>query len=149
MNDTEFLRTLKAKDEIQRALCNYARFQDNKDWEALKQFLTENVRGEYGGVEFTEGRDVLLEMHSRFLDKCGATQHLLGNFRIDVRGERATSACYLRALHAGIGRQTGKIYEVLAEYRDDWVHTVEGWKITKRVEETIFSNMDYEEFFQP
>lgn len=149
MNHADTLRQLIEKEEIQDTLIRYAHAQDRKDWQALEAFLTEDVRGEYGGVEYVEGRQALLDTHRRYLDACGTTQHLLSNFRIEVRGDRASSACYLRGMHAGIGRQAGKVYDIWAEYRDEWVRTAEGWKICKRIEDTHYHSMDYREFFNP
>jgi len=36
------------------------------------------------------------------LGGCGPTQHLLGNYDIDVDGDRASSSCRLRAYHCGL-----------------------------------------------
>jgi hypothetical protein len=137
MDGDDFLRTLKAKEEIQAVLVEYARAQDNKDWGALEALLAEDVRGEYGGIEVVDGRANLIAQHSRYLNACGPTQHMLSNFRIAVRGNRASSACYVRAMHAGKGAKSGAIYDLWGEYRDDLVQTDTGWHICRRIEQTF------------
>ena len=59
-----------------------------------------------------------------------ATQHLLGTFVIEVRGETATMQCYVHAIHT-LGPQ-GPIDVANGTYVDEVVHTPRGWRIARR-----------------
>jgi hypothetical protein len=71
-------------------------------------------------------------MIRRHLDACGPTQHLLGNFVVELAGDAARSTCSVRAFHAGVGAAAGRTYEVLAEYRDALERRPEGWRVARR-----------------
>jgi hypothetical protein len=62
------------------------------------------------------------------LGGCGPTQHLLGNYRIDLDGDRASSRCYARVMHFGLGEQAADSFEVWMEYADHWRRTPAGWR---------------------
>jgi len=149
MSNAEFIKILRAKEDIQAVLIKYASAQDRKDWEALESLLTEDVHAEYGGIEVVDGRDNMIAQHRRYLEACGSTQHLLGNFCIEIHDHRASSVCYLRAMHAGKGSQAGCIYDLWGEYRDEWRLTAQGWKISQRIEESFHAIGDYTLFFNP
>jgi len=59
-----------------------------------------------------------------------ATQHLMGNVRIDIQGKTATMSTYLNATHV-IDPQ-GAIDLANGTYEDVVVRTPKGWKIAKR-----------------
>jgi len=67
-----------------------------------------------------------------YLDGCGPTQHLLGNYRIDSDGDAARSRDYVRAFHTGMRSAAGKVYEMGGEYRDALRRTPEGWRSFRR-----------------
>lgn len=131
-----------AEAAIQRLLIAYARALDYRDWPALQALFTDDVHAEYGGIEFVDGRDNLIAMIRRYLDGCGPTQHLLGNFCIAVEGGRAASACYVRGMHAGTGTRSGAVYDFWGEYRDQLVLTPGGWRIRQRVEQVFHHTGD-------
>ncbi|WP_263648330.1 nuclear transport factor 2 family protein [Nonomuraea cavernae] len=62
-----------------------------------------------------------------------ASQHLLGNHRVEVSGDRARSLTYARVHHQGAGPFAGRSYECLGEYDDHWARTPAGWLLTSRV----------------
>jgi hypothetical protein len=68
-----------------------------------------------------------------YLDGCGPSQHLLGNYRITLDGDRASSRCYCRVMHFGKGVHAGKTYETWIEYADELVRTPAAWRSAPRV----------------
>jgi len=117
---------------IQNVLNRYARGCDSRDWSMFDEVFAEDVSVDYGGVYRLDGRDKVVELIRSMLGGCGPTQHLLGNFDIAVHGEDACSACYVRAVHAGLGNESEVFYEVWAEYRDALKLTDAGWRIVER-----------------
>ena len=101
---------------------------DTKDWPGLAATLTDDVvaYGRAGPV------DVVARVRSH-LDVCGATQHLLGNIRVDVDGDGARTRSYFRAFHVGRGERADATYECLGEYRDEWRRGPSGWLLAGRV----------------
>ncbi|NND69398.1 MAG: nuclear transport factor 2 family protein [Halioglobus sp.] len=129
---TESLKITHHRFAIQDVLNRYARACDSRDWTLFDDVFTADVSVDYGGVYKLTGRDKVVEMASSMLDGCGPTQHLLGNFDIAVHDDQACCACYVRAVHAGLGTEAEHYYEVWAEYRDALQLTGDGWRIFER-----------------
>ncbi len=123
---------LAQQTQVESVLVRYARACDARDWLLLDEVFAEDVSVDYGGVYRLDGRDKVVELIRSMLGGCGPTQHLLGNFDIAVHGEDACSACYVRAVHAGLGNESEVLYEVWAEYRDALKFTDAGWRIVER-----------------
>jgi 3-phenylpropionate/cinnamic acid dioxygenase small subunit len=128
------LQELVVKEDIRNLLTGYAEALDYRQWHRLESIFAQQVFADYGGTEIVRGRADLIAMIRRYLDGCGPTQHLLGNFTIDIREGVATSRCYVRGMHAGVGARASAIYDFWGEYRDRLVLTHAGWRITERVE---------------
>lgn len=117
---------------IQNVLNRYTRACDQRDWPAFHSIFAEQVTVNYGGKFELQRREAAVNMIRSMLDGCGPTQHLLGNFDITVNDKAASSACYVRAVHAGLADGAERYYEVWAEYRDTLELTPDGWRITER-----------------
>ena len=113
-------------------LDRYAECLDRRDWPGLADVFTEDV--EIDWVEWQQrGLDAATTSIRSYLDGCGPSQHLLGNYRIELAGDHATSRHYCRVMHMGKGLQAGKTYESWIEYADELVRTNEGWRSRRRV----------------
>ena len=113
-------------------LDRYAECLDQRDWPGLADVFTDDV--EIDWVEWKQkGRAEATTSIRSYLDGCGPSQHLLGNYRIALDGDRASSKCYCRVMHMGKGEHEGKTYETWIEYADELVRTPEGWRSRKRV----------------
>jgi hypothetical protein len=123
----------RARDrfEIIEVVQRYATAADTRDWKLLDQTFTPDVRGDFGEFQLrdVEGVRAMMRQH---LDGCGPTQHLLGNFRIEIDGDTAHCTCAVRAFHAGRGANAHLTYELFGEYRDELVRTGAGWRIAAR-----------------
>lgn len=129
--------------EIEAVLNRYATSLDTKQYAGLKDVFITDVLVNYieMGVE-CRGVDSVIDLVSGVLDRCGNTQHLLGNFRIDVQGDRATASCYLQAIHVGLGDYSDRLLTVWGEYRDELLRTGDGWRISYRELAVIHSEGD-------
>jgi ketosteroid isomerase-like protein len=118
-----------AADEraIERALHSVAAALDRRDWAALAGAFTPDAYG-YGAV----GREAIVARVRAHLGGCGPSQHLVGNVRVSVDGDTASSWAYARVHHVGIDKRSGAFYECLGEYTDAWARTSDGWLLTSR-----------------
>ncbi len=112
-------------------LDRYAECLDTRDWAGLADVFTEDVEMDFQLWQASDLGEVRERIRS-FLGGCGPSQHLLGNYRIGLDGDRATSRCYCRVMHHGRGEHEGKRYETFIEYADEWVRTAAGWRIARR-----------------
>ena len=112
-------------------LDRYAECLDTRNWPGLREVFTADVE-----VDWVEWRQVGLEEVTTairgFLDGCGPSQHLLGNYRIELDGDEATSRHYCRVMHMGKGVNAGKSYESWIEYTDQLARTAAGWRSRRR-----------------
>lgn len=128
------MQDLIEKDRIINVLNAYAQACDRRQWQDFDTIFAEDIEVNYGGEFKLKGRDKVVGMIQSMLGGCGPTQHLLGNFFVEVSGSQATCRCYVRAAHAGDSNK-GKqelFYEVWAEYKDQLRLTEQGWEITQR-----------------
>lgn len=117
---------------VEAVLIDYALACDRRDWPMLDDVFLTDVTADFAGEYRTTGREQLVSMIRSMLGGCGPTQHMLGNFRIEVSGDTASAACYIRAVHAGSGPRSDLTYEIWGEYRDRLVRTDKGWRIADR-----------------
>ncbi len=117
--------------EIIRVLDAYATALDRRDWDLLRNVFTTNAAVDFGEGRTSDVREVVDTIHG-FLGGCGPTQHLQGNYRVDIDGDRASSRCYIRAFHLGGNLHAGKTYEMAGEYIDELRRTADGWRISER-----------------
>ena len=112
-------------------LDRYAECLDQRDWPGLADVFTQDV--EIDWVEWKQkGLAESTGSIRSYLDGCGPSQHLLGNYRIELDGDSAQSKHYCRVMHMGKGDQKGKTYESWIEYQDELVRTEVGWRSRRR-----------------
>jgi hypothetical protein len=76
-------------------LDRYAECLDTRDWPRLAEVFTADVDMDFEAWH-ARGLDAVTTNIRSFLDGCGPSQHLLGNYRIELEGDRASSRCYCR-----------------------------------------------------
>lgn len=134
---------------IIRVLDRYAEVLDTRDWNSLGEIFTPSVEMDFVAWHAMNLDAVRARLRS-FLDHCGPTQHLLGNYRVDFpKNDIARSACYVRAMHFGKDEHRGKRYEMWGEYRDEFVRTQSGWRIEKRIARPYMHDGDASLLGQP
>ena len=126
-----------SKEIIKAKLIQYAIALDARAWNHLNDIFHEDAVATYGNKDInflieTKSRDEILQMCKDSLGGCGTTQHLLGNFRININAMEATSECYVRAYHIGLAANEHEFYEMYGEYQDKWKLFDGNWMIVKR-----------------
>lgn len=112
-------------------LARYSTALDTRDWALLDQVFTDDLVYD-AGEWITHSRADWLARLRPYLEGCGPTQHLLGNYRIELDGDTAQSAVYVRAFHVGTRELATTTYEMMGEYRDRLVRTPAGWRSRHR-----------------
>lgn len=126
------LEALLEEKQIERVVKAYATALDKHDWAALDEVFAPDATAFYDGFGSVGSRADIVALVRSALERCGTTQHLLGNVVIDIDGDQATAACYLQAIHLGLGGYQGQIMTVWGEYRDRLQRRPEGWRIVHR-----------------
>ena len=124
-------------------LNRYAQALDKRQWSLLDTVFTPDVEFDFGAWQAESREDAVKAIRS-YLDDCGPTQHLLGNYWVKVEGDEAESRVYVRAFHVGIGAASGKTYEMGGEYHDLLRRTPDGWRSAKRNARVIYEAGSYD-----
>ena len=131
--DSDFLALLRDERAIERALVLFARAMDDRDWAAMAGILSTDAEGDFGTGRMA-GSAAIIELIRGFLDKCGPTQHLLGNVIIDIDGDTATSKAYIRDVHLNAAADPSQRFYTLGDYHDTWRRTGDGgWRLCERI----------------
>ena len=128
---SEDLATLLAERAIARALAQFARAMDERNWAALDELLVAEATADFGTGPVT-GRAAIVALMRSYLDDCGPTQHLLGNLTVEVAGDEARSRCYVADLHLGLGDKAHLTFRTLGEYHDRWQRRDGRWWLVNR-----------------
>ncbi|WP_280419621.1 nuclear transport factor 2 family protein [Nocardia carnea] len=122
------------RDAIADTVNRYTYALDERNWPRLDEVFAPDAVARYGAAAApaVRGRPEIVAMIRSFLDRCGPSQHLLGNHVIDIDGDTATSICKARVLHIGAGENSNLTYECVGVYRDRLTRTEQGWRIAER-----------------
>jgi hypothetical protein len=138
--DDARLQQLFDEKEIVDVMMAYTTALDTKDWDLLALSFTPDGDANFGnlaGVGALDSPQAIVELCRGALQDLQATQHLQGNFVVEVDGNTARSSCYLQANHFLEGAPGGSMFVVWGKYRDQFVRTGDGWKIKHRNLDTI------------
>jgi 3-phenylpropionate/cinnamic acid dioxygenase small subunit len=116
---------------IMDTLGRYAIAMDQRDWALLDSVFTQDFTYD-AGEWTTHSLAEYLDRLRPYLEGCGPTQHLLGNYQIDVDGSTARSQVYVRAFHVGTRELSSTTYEMFGTYRDEFRRTADGWRSVHR-----------------
>ena len=126
------LRDLFDRDEITTRMITYARALDAHDWDRLTEVFTPDAFADYEIAGSNDGLDEIIETCKTALCGLTSSQHLVGNFVVDVNGDVATGSCYLHAQHFLVSGSGVNTFVVAGTYTDQWIRTDQGWRIKHR-----------------
>ncbi len=116
---------------IQDLMVRYASALDSRDWELFRQVWAPDCVIHYLPNTVLHGYDEVRDFCDRALSRFRITQHLLGNYGIELDGDRARTTTSLQATHVPPDGK-GPVYTVWGVYRDEVIRTADGWRILER-----------------
>jgi len=143
--DDARLQQLIDEKEIVDVMNRYTTALDTRDWAMLEATMAPDGMADFGelaGVGILDSPQALVDLCRRSLQDLRATQHLQGNYAVEVNGDTAEASCYLQANHFQEGLPGGDVFVVWAKYRDQFVRTPDGWRIKKRNLDTISAGVN-------
>lgn len=125
------LEELLAERCIERATIRLARAMDQNDWDVWRAVLLPDTAADFGAGQL-EGCESIIASIRSYLDNCGVSQHMLGNFTAEIDADTARSRCYVADMHMGGEGREEMIFRTLGEYHDEWRKVDGTWRLTKR-----------------
>jgi ketosteroid isomerase-like protein len=117
---------------ILNLLGDFARILDRKQWDRVPEVFADDITFNYGDGQEQAGMAALHVNFTKFLDRCGPTQHLLGSIQVELDGDNAISRSYVQARHQGLGDKSQAVFDTSGEYTDRWERRPQGWRIVRR-----------------
>ncbi|MFE9454253.1 nuclear transport factor 2 family protein [Streptomyces sp. NPDC006739] len=106
---------------------------DQREWESLDDVFSDEIMLDYtslnGGEPSAVSRKDLVGAWSGLLGSFAATQHLIGNFLVDVQGDTAVTTAMFQATHRMPNDHGGPLWTLGGTYRIDLERTADGWRI--------------------
>ena len=136
------LQALADRLDIEDVLTRYAWALDSKQFDELDRVFTPDAHVDYtsSGGEAGAYPDVKAWL-AKVLPHFPAYQHLVTNKQITVDGDHATSRSeFYNPMVMAQRDGTTSIFFVGGEYHDQLVRTPDGWRITDRLEKSIWTD---------
>lgn len=140
------LETLLAIRAVEQNIIAFARAMDDRDWAAIRAILAEDAVADMGTGRL-EGPEAIIGLMQYFLDRCGTTQHLIGNIVVTVAGDTAESRAYVHDSHLPAGDDPGAVYFTLGDYNDRWERRDGRWRMIERIKHNRASAGSLERVF--
>jgi hypothetical protein len=122
------------RDGVVECMARYGRACDTRDYALLETCFTENavIRYTRSFSEEIHGRAELETYLVHALTALDATQHLFGNFEVEVDGGAGRFRCYVQAQHVRLDAPGGHLFTVGGRYENDCVRGPDGlWRMTQ------------------
>jgi hypothetical protein len=129
--------------EIVELLHLYSRAIDDSELALLDQVFTPRAIWELRDQDIVvvEGVEAIKAILTGFHRGLDATQHLVGNPMVEVRGDVAHSRSEVRVMLFASERPSGeRTFEAGSTYVDEFERTSAGWRISRRVIEVRWTN---------
>ena len=136
------LQKLTDRLDIEEVLTRYAWALDAKQFDELDDVFTPDAHVDYTSSGGEAGAyPVVKAWLAEVLPHFPAYQHLVTNKQISVDGDRATSRSeFYNPMVMAKPDGTTSIFFVGGEYHDQLVRTPHGWRITDRVEKSVWTD---------
>jgi hypothetical protein len=145
------LRELSDRLEIQDLQSAYSHAIDTRDFDALDRVFSKDAFIDYTAFGGSAGG---LEETKAFLRKAlamfGGFQHMVATSQVKLSGNRATAKtiCWNPMVLKGENGEP-RVFFCGLWYHDEYLRTLDGWRITSRIEEKCFTHNMPAEFTNP
>lgn len=136
------IQALSDKQEITELCYKYGLYLDGRQWSDLREVFAEDAVADYLDMPSCDGYAAIENTCRTALSVLDASQHLIGNVVVTLDpadADRATSICYLQAQHVKRGTEGGDNFIIAGRYVDTLARTADGWRITHRRLEGIWT----------
>jgi hypothetical protein len=131
------LKEISDRMEIQNLMVDYCYAIDTQNWDALDKVFTPDATIDY--TEMAPFRGNLAEV-KKFLNESmsmiAVSQHIISTSQIKIEGDRAFGKTV--CTNPMVLKQGNHLFTVGLWYRDEFVRTAEGWRISSRYEENCW-----------
>lgn len=128
------LQQLSDRMEIQDLMVEYCYAIDNRDWDALDNVFTPDAIIDYSEMVGFKGN---LAETKKFLSESMVViqdcQHIISTSQIRLDGDRATGRTV--CTNPMVLKPDGHVFIVGLWYKDEFVRTDKGWRISSRYEQ--------------
>ena len=126
---------------IQDVMVRYAVGLDTRDFELIASCFTEDVVvAGFGGKDPVLGRDLWIVRVRKLLQRFGPTQHLIGNYFVEQRGDEVTMRSSVQATHV-MADDPKATFTLWGTYHDVLVRQDGQWRIkSPRLESVTTEN---------
>lgn len=119
---------------ITSCLYRYALGIDTRDWELYRSIFTDRVHMDFSSYDGSEVADMTADEWVAavrpLFEGLDATQHLMTNPMVDVKGDEASCRMYMQAAHFLQTSSGSPEYTIGGYYNDRLVRTPKGWLIS-------------------
>ncbi len=131
-NVEEFVEYLESK-KVEQAIIRLFVATDKSDWNNLSEVFNDFVELDYSSMTGVAGsvlssKDIIAEW-SAVLPGFDYTHHQIGNFIIEIEGDKAKAFCYGTATHF-LGNKNENLWTVVGSYDFTLKRHEHQWKIT-------------------
>jgi SnoaL-like domain len=119
------VRELTDRNEIAELIAGLARYLDEKRFDEARSVFTEDAIGPFGD----RGVDLLAERSRRNHAPFEGIWHLVGNYQIELDGDRATARAAVHGTHVKRANEPDTHYDGGSFYHLDLARTPDGWRI--------------------
>ena len=136
------LQELSDRVEIEQLIVRYSNAIDQRNWNALDEVFTPDAYIDYralGGIDgrYPEVKAWLGPALANFPHYC----HLVGNIEITLDGDRARSRTLcINPMDTPLPSGGSQVMFLGLWYKDKFVRTAKGWRMSERVEEACFQH---------
>lgn len=121
------------KRAIEEVLYRYASATDGKEWDALREVLSEDVLGEYAGHDPVHGREALIRWIQAATERVRWGHHKLTVYSVEISGDSAKALTY-HTSHSVLFDDPDTVIVKISRYRDELTRTEQGaWVIAHKV----------------
>jgi len=131
--------TLEDRLAITDLMTRYATAIDSRNWALLESCFTPDAEVHYPGAAPLHGPTAVARFCEEALRPYRATQHLLGNYTVEVSGDVAATSVSLQATHVTPRSEGGGIFVLGGTYRDRVVRSDGQWRIAERTLTTTWT----------
>jgi ketosteroid isomerase-like protein len=132
------LQLLLDRTQVSDTLCRYGSSVDSADWAALRQILTDDARVRYGNADWIDGADNLVKLLENSMADSVWSHHLIVVYHVDFDGDEARALSY-QTSHLMVSSTPDVARATIGRYHDRLRRTTDGWKISRKVMEILWS----------